>query len=149
MNNTPRDSFGFLIHDVGRLMRGQFDREAKDTGLTRAQWFVLAHLKRSDGARQHELARIMDISAMTLARHVDRLEGEGWVERRDDPDDRRAKRLFLTDRARPMLQSLQKLGQKLTRRALKGISNEEQAIAQSVLRRIRDNLTILDAVSDE
>lgn len=149
MKDDTRDSFGFLIHDVARHMRWQFDREAQDSGLTRAQWLVLAHLKRSDGVQQHVLARLMDITPMTLGRHVDRLQAEGWVERRDDPDDRRAKRIYLTPRAKPMVQSLRKLGDKLTRQAMLGISEADEAIARSVLQRIRDNLTFEEPVSSE
>lgn len=141
MKYAPGDSFGFLLHDVARQMRWQFDREAADTGLTRAQWVVLAHLNRRDGIQQNQLARIMEITPMTLGRHVDRLEGEGWVERRADPNDRRAKRLYLTPQAKPMLQTLKKLGQKMLRRAMKGIPGEDQAMALSVLQRIRDNLS--------
>lgn len=145
MKTSETNNFGFLIHDVARQMRWHFDRESQGTGLTRAQWSVLAHLRRNDGVQQQALARLMDISAMTLARHVDRLEQEGWVERHDDPDDRRAKRLYLTAEATPKIKQLQRLAKKLLAQALEGISPEEQAITSSVLERIRNNLNVGEA----
>ena len=149
MKSNETGNFGFLIHDVARHMRWHFDRESQGTGLTRAQWSVLAHLRRNDGVQQQALARLMDISAMTLARHVDRLEQEGWVRRQDDPDDRRAKRLYLTEEAAPKINQLQRLARKFLAEAMQGISPEEQAIAKSVLERIRSNLTIGDTQTSD
>ena len=141
MKNELKTSFGFLVHDIARLMRWNFDRQSVDSGLTRAQWSVLAHLKRSDGVQQKTLARLLDIKPITLARHIDRLEAEGWVERRDDPGDRRAKRVFLLPKAAPMLGSLRKLGKKVRNQALAGISPEEEEQILKVLQRVRDNLS--------
>ena len=93
MNKNFDKSFGFAIHDVARLLRVSFDRQAANTGLTRAQWSVLAHLHRGNGVQQKTLAKVMDITPITLARHLDRLEVDAWIERRDDPEDRRAKRV--------------------------------------------------------
>lgn len=141
MKNELNNSFGFLIHDVARLMRWNFDRQSAGLGLTRAQWSVLVHLKRCDGVQQKTLAQLMDIKPISLARHIDRLETEGWVERRDDPDDRRAKRVYLLPNATPMLESMRKLGQKVRKQALAGISEEEEARMTSLLIQVRDNLS--------
>ena len=71
--------FGFLLHDVSRLMRKRFDRRAQSLGLTRSQWQVLAHLYRHQGVNQTTLANLLELSNITLARLVDRLEAAGWV----------------------------------------------------------------------
>ena len=141
MKNKFDDSIGFLLHDVARLMRWDFDRQAQDLGLTRAQWSVLAHLKRNDGVKQGVLAQLMDITPITLARHIDKLEQEGWVERHDDPEDRRAKRLFLSGKSDAQLKLLQQLGRKVRNRALSGISADAEAEFLKVLRQMRDNLS--------
>ena len=141
MKTNFDNSIGFIIHDVARLMRWNFDRQAQGLGLTRAQWSVLAHLRRNDGVQQKTLAQLMDIKPISLARHIDRLEKEGWVERRDDPQDRRAKRLFLTARAAPQLEALQKLGQKVRKQIMAGILAEDEAKVLEVLKRMRDNLS--------
>lgn len=133
-------SLGFAIHDVARLLRWSFDRQSAHLGLTRAQWSVLAHLSRRDGVQQKTLAQVMDITPITLARHLDRLEVDAWIARRDDPEDRRAKRVYLNDKARPMLEALSSLSQKVRATALQGISPEEEAQFMTVLLRIRTNL---------
>ena len=149
MKNRLNSRLGFVVNDVARLMRWSFDRQSQGLGLTRAQWSVLAYLKHSDGSKQTLLAQLMEIKPTTLARHIDRLETEGWVVRRDDPEDRRAKRVFLTGRAAPMLASLTKLGQKVRQQALAGITPEEEAMMIAVLMRIRDNLAGSGDSSDE
>ena len=136
-----QNSLGFIIHDVARQMRWDFDRQSQGLGLTRAQWSVLAHLKRKDGVQQKTLADLMEIKPITLARHIDKLETEGWVERRDDPQDRRAKRLFLTPKSAPMLNSLYEVGQKVHKKALQGISTSDEKQLLDLLVRIRDNLS--------
>ncbi len=140
MKISGKFQFGFLISDVARLLRWNFDRQAQGLGLTRAQWAVLAHLKRCDGSQQSVLARLMDIKPITLARHLDRLEAEGWVERQDDPDDRRAKRVFLTPKSTPMLDSLRQLGETVRQEALQGISQADFELTVQTLERIKANL---------
>ena len=135
-------SFGFAIHVVGRLLRVSFDRQAATTGLTRAQWSVLAHLHRSDGVQQKTLANVMDITPITLARHLDRLEVDAWIERRDDPEDRRAKRVFLNPKAGPMMELLSVLGQSVRTQAMTGISPGDEEKFMQVLLQIRANLGV-------
>ena len=78
-------------------------RTAAALGLTRAQCRTLGYLARNEGINQAGLADILEIRPMTLVRQIDRMEEAGWIERRPDPADRRARRLFLTDKARPVL----------------------------------------------
>ena len=140
MKTDINEGFGFVIHDVARLLRWSFDRQSQDLGLTRAQWSVLAHLFRGDGIQQKSLACLMDIAPITLARHLDHLEVDAWIERRDDPNDRRAKRVYLTPKAKPMIEKLGKLGQKIRKQALSGIDAKDEKIFLDVLLRIRENL---------
>ena len=105
-------------------------------------------LKRSDGTKQTVLARLMDIKPITLARHLDRLQAEGWVERRDDPDDRRAKRVFLTSKTTPMLDSLTQLGKKVRQEALQGISQADFDLTVQTLERIKTNLSATNEGND-
>jgi MarR family transcriptional regulator, transcriptional regulator for hemolysin len=140
MKTDINEGFGFVIHDVARLLRWSFDRQSQDLGLTRAQWSVLAHLFRGDGIQQKSLACLMDIAPITLARHLDHLEVDAWIERRDDPNDRRAKRVYLTPKAKPMIEKLGKLGQKIRKQALSGIDAKDEKMFLDVLLRIRENL---------
>ena len=140
---TPEElnrSFGFLMHDVSRLLRASFDRHARTIGLTRAQWRVLAHLSRNEGIKQAGLADILEIKPITLARIVDRLSSDGWVERRADPKDKRAKRLFLTAKARPMLAELRLVALEVRKEALFGLGEKEQDGLIEQLRKVKNNL---------
>src|SRR6201986_1382774 len=97
-------SFGFLVHDVARLFGRRFNQRALlFLGLTRAQCKVLGYLARNEGINQAGLADLLEIRPMTLVRQIDRMQEAGWIERRPDPTDRRARRLFLTEKARPVL----------------------------------------------
>ena len=88
--------FGFLIHDVSRLRRVVVDRSLKPQGITRSQWWVLAFLSRRDGMKQTALADDLDLTRVAIGGLLDRLEAGGFVERRADAKDGRARRVFLT-----------------------------------------------------
>ena len=141
MKNELDNNFGFVIHDVTRLLRWEFDRQSQALGLTRAQWSVLAHLQRCEGTQQKDLAKTMDIKPITLARHLDRLEKDGWIKRQDDDKDRRAKRVYLTAKAKPMIKALKKVGKKVRQQALQGLSPEELEQFMATLFRIRSNMS--------
>ena len=148
---TPEElkrSFGFLMHDVSRLLRKSFDRHAKTIGLTRAQWRVLAHLSRNEGIKQAGLAEILEIKPITLARLLDRLGADGWVERRPDPHDKRARRLFLTDKGRPILVELRVVALSVREEALAGLSAREQDQLIDQLVVVKENLLLADEMAD-
>ena len=117
---NPRREFAFLISDVARLLRNHADQRARQFGMTRAQWAVLARLESNEGLKQSELAEMLDLQPITLTRLVDRLCANGLIERRADPDDRRAKRLYLTAQARPLMDRLAELGQDMMKTVLEG-----------------------------
>ena len=137
-------SLGFLLGDVSRLVRMRFDQRARDLDLTRAQWRVLAQLRRREGINQRALADILDIENITLTRHVDRLELKGLVERRPDPNDRRARTLHLKDKAKSVLGELRTLSEQTREEALTGISQEESEQLIDTLLRIKENMSDLE-----
>jgi MarR family transcriptional regulator for hemolysin len=137
---SPHREVGFLISDVARLLRTYVDQQARRFGMTRAQWVVLARLERSEGLKQSELAEILDIQPITLTRLVDRLCENGMVERRSCPNDRRAKRLFLTAQARPLMDRLAALGEEAMSNVLTGIDDDNIALLISKLDLARGNL---------
>lgn len=139
---SPRREMAFLLSDVARLLRTCADQRAATIGMTRAQWAVLVRLERMEGLKQAELAEQLDLQPITLTRLVDRLCDNGLIERRSDPKDRRAKRLFLTPAARPLLEQLQDIGEKLMTDVLDGISEAAVADMLKRLGRIKDNLRL-------
>ena len=138
---SPERSLGFLLHDVSRLLRRRFDGRARTIGLTRAQWSVLAHLSRYEGINQTALADILEIEPITLVHQLDRLEAAGWIERRLDPQDRRVRLLYLTDRGRPILERMHELGAETRAEAVAGLSAAEQDALIDTLLRIKANLS--------
>lgn len=133
-------NFGFLVHDVARLLRTTFDRRVKAHGFTRSQWWVLTHLFRNDGVTQAELADTLEIERPTLGRLLDRLEAKGWVRREEDARDRRAKRVYLTEEVEPVMKSMRAVAAEVRRDALGGLSGEEQERFVDALLAVKANL---------
>ena len=139
---SPARELGFALNDAARMLRTYADQRARDLNMTRAQWAVLVRLQRREGVKQSELAEALDLAPITLARLVDKLCASGLVERRDDETDRRANRLFLTDKATPTLVSLGRLGEAMMAKALAGLDDDQIALLTTGLRRIKANLKI-------
>jgi MarR family transcriptional regulator for hemolysin len=137
---SPAREFGFALHDVARLLRTYSDQRARELNMTRAQWAVLVRLQRSQGVKQSELAEMLDLQPITLARLIDKLCGIGLVERRDDAKDRRANRLFLTEKATPTLERLGALGEELMGVALAGLGPATVAQMTEQMNQIKRNL---------
>ncbi len=142
-------SLGFLLGDVSRLVRKRFDMRARELGLTRAQWRVLARLRRREGINQRDLAEILEIENITLTRHIDRLEDKGLVERRRDPADRRAWNLYLNAKVQPVLDRMRELSVMTRIEALSGISEADSERLIDQLLHIKGNMLELDLVEDE
>lgn len=134
-------SFGFLLHDVARLLRKRYEQRARPLGLTRAQWQILAHLQRHEGINQSGLAEVLELEPITVGRLIDRMEDAGLVERRADPADRRAHRLFLTERAQPVLERSRALGEEVRGEAFAGFTAAERETLIDLLVRVRGNLS--------
>lgn len=135
-------SFGFLVHDVARLFARRFNQRALlFLGLTRAQCRLLGYLARNEGINQAGLADLLEIKPMTLVRQIDRMEEEGWIERRPDPADRRARRLFLTAKARPILARVLELSTEVRAEAFTGVGEAEGHHLIDLLRRVHANLS--------
>lgn len=130
----------FTIMDVARMLRTYADQRARQFGISRAQWTVLVRLDRSEGLKQSELAEILDLQPISLTRLLDRLAENGLIERRPDPHDRRANRLYLTPAARPLLAELAELGQEMMDTVLEGFDANANERLLSALDVMRDNL---------
>jgi MarR family transcriptional regulator, transcriptional regulator for hemolysin len=134
-------SFGFLVHDVARLYGRRFDRNGRRLELTRAQCRTLGYLARNEGINQAGLADLLEIRPMTLVRQIDRMQEAGWIERRPDPSDRRARRLFLTDKARPILGRIWDVASETQDQVLAALSPDEAEQLLDLLRRVHGALT--------
>jgi len=133
-------NFGFILHDVARLLRTTYDRRVRELGLTRSQWWVLTHLFRKDGITQSELAEILELEKPSLGRLLDRLEAKGWVRREMDARDRRAKRVFLTSAAETPMRVMRKIAAGVREDALSGLSTADRDRFVDALLTIKSNL---------
>jgi DNA-binding MarR family transcriptional regulator len=133
--------FGFLIHDISRLRRIVVDRALKPLGITRAQWWVLAFLSRRDGMTQTALAGDLDLTKVAVGGLLDRMETGGFVERRADERDARARRVFLTRAGQKLVSTIRASVDTVETEILSTVSEFELEQAANVLLRIKDQLT--------
>jgi DNA-binding MarR family transcriptional regulator len=135
------ENIGTMLAQVSRLLRRSFDERARFIGVTRPQWHVLSLLKLNGGINQGRLAVLLEVEPITLGRMIDRLQDARMVERRPHPSDRRAWRLFLTERGETLLAELRPFAHETYEMALEGVSEDERAAVMSALGRMRTNLS--------
>jgi DNA-binding MarR family transcriptional regulator len=131
----------FLLHDVGRLLRVDADKRARAHDMTRAQWGILLWLERQPGISQKELAELLEVEPISVARLVDRLEIRGMVERRPDPKDRRIWRLHLCPPAVPALREIHRQRSAIADRLTQGITPDRLEIMTEALITMKTTLT--------
>ncbi len=137
---SPQDSLGFLVTDISRLMRRAFQQKLDGSDMTLAQARALTYVSRHEGVRQVDLAELLEIQPITLARLIDQLADAGLVERRADPDDRRAYRLYLTAAAAPRLAAIRQVAATVRAHALDGLDKQQIASVIAALHKMHANL---------
>ncbi|WP_028579008.1 MarR family winged helix-turn-helix transcriptional regulator [Desulfogranum japonicum] len=140
-NYNPKESIAFLIYDISRLLRKDFDSRVQPLGLTQAQWRAIAHIARMEGCSQATLADVLEIKPITLCRLLDKLENANLVERRPNPQDRRAVQIYISEQARPRLDQMKELALQTRNRAIHGLSEEEQKQLTTTLLKVKKNLS--------
>ncbi|WP_295807872.1 MarR family winged helix-turn-helix transcriptional regulator [uncultured Nitratireductor sp.] len=139
------ESFGFLVTDIYRLIRGTMDRAIADAGIgvTPGEARTLVHAARAGAVRQNVLAERMGVEAMTLSGYLDRLEARALVRRANDPKDRRAKLVELTDAADGVLLAIDRVGAEVRKKAAGSLSQTEWDAMLDQLKIVRANLASL------
>ncbi len=133
-------NLGFLIKDIGRLYTRLFERQAQHLGVSLAECKVLTYLTRHAGASQIQLAELTGIAPMSLVRILDHMEADGSIERRQHPTDRRARQLYLNDKAQPTLDQLWKISDQVRAQALAGVRAEDRDLLINLLEHVHSNL---------
>ena len=136
-------TFGFLLKETTRLYVQRFEQRAGALGLTLSQCKVLVYLANHEGVSQAQLGDLADLEPMTLVRILDRMESDGWLERRSDPADRRARCLYLKARGKPLVDEIWHLVDLTRREAFAGISREHADLLIELLEKIQSNCTSL------
>lgn len=142
MATQPDYDFLSLLHELAHLMRTKFDQRARAYDMTRAQWVILLKLERSPGMTQNELAQLVEVEPITVARLVDRLQARGFIERRHDPNDRRVWRLHLLPDAEPILEEIARVRKAMVEQLLgSDVTPEALARTEATLGLMKANLS--------
>ncbi|WP_019173600.1 MarR family transcriptional regulator [Pseudaminobacter salicylatoxidans] len=142
MNLDGTDRLGFLIHDAARLMRRRFEALGSRHGLSSAQWRLLVRVVKSEGVTQARLAELLEVEPISVSRLLDRMEEGGWIERRQDLNDRRVRLIFPTDKSRQAFEAIKGVAGEVFEQALTGLSTAERQTL------IRGLMTLVDNLSD-
>jgi DNA-binding MarR family transcriptional regulator len=134
--------------ESSRFLRNYIDHRAKERGTTRAQWIVLFRLRDQEGLSQVDLADVLELQPISLVRLLDRLVEHGLVQRRSDPRDRRANRLFLTAAGRQLADDLDSLRDAIAVDVLQGLSTATIESNLKTLREIKERIKTLAEPSD-
>lgn len=126
--------FGFLVARISRRMRQAVDAEMRLIGLTEATWRPLVYLRSlGDGVHQKELANAMSIEGPSLVRLLDNLERRGFIERREDESDRRARGIHLTRAGRELAVRAARIGNGFQSKLLAGVPLADLETCERVL----------------
>ena len=134
-----RDLF-MLLHDVARLIRVDADKRARVFGMTRAQLTLLLRLERNPGLTQKEVADLLEVEPISVARLVDRLEASDLVTRSPDISDRRVWRLHLRPGAAALLSKIKVLKSDLQESVARGLDEDMRETMVAALLKMKSNL---------
>lgn len=138
---TDEHRFGMQLAHISRGWRAELDRRLADLGLSQARWLVLLHLARfEEPPTQRELAQSVGVEGPTLARLLDSLESGGLVQRQAVPEDRRAKKILLSDTALPLIEKIETIANALRAELFEGVDDTDLKVCMRVHARILGNL---------
>ncbi len=143
------DFLGLLLHDASRAVRRRFEQLTAEHGLSTPQWRLLRHLLRDGPCNQTILADLLDVEPISVSRLIDRMEQAGWVRREPHPDDRRARIIVPTDKARTVAPEARAKAESVYAEALAGLSNDQRRSLHLALLAITENLSRPDHSAPE
>ena len=141
MNTETVKPFGFLLHEVARLVRSKIEARAGVHGLSEAQLRLLFRLWKEEGATQARLAQMLEVEPISISRLLDRMEQGGWIERRQDSNDRRVRMIFTTDKTREVRDAVKDVASQVYEEALAGVSEDTRAALFEGLQAMARNLS--------
>ncbi|TCM57705.1 MarR family transcriptional regulator for hemolysin [Rhizobium sp. PP-F2F-G48] len=128
------------LQSVNRKLRAVFDAKVKERGLTLSRARALFALSRRDGQNQRELAEELAIETPTIVRLLDGMEAQGFIERRVEKSDRRAKQIHLTPKGRALAREIEVIATGIRAELLSGVSLADKETALSVMTTMADNM---------
>ena len=140
MDGDTRRSIGLRLHVLARMMPARFDRQQGDLNITRSQWAMIAVVARRPGSTQRTIAEALEMSEASAGRLVDRLCADGLLERVERDDDRRARAVYVTKAAEPLLAKLADVAKDSEAQIFRGFSEEELVQFNGYIDRVFKNL---------
>ncbi|MBS9721111.1 MarR family transcriptional regulator [Tianweitania sp. BSSL-BM11] len=141
MNTETVKPFGFLLHEVARLVRSKIEARAGMHGLSEAQLRLLFRLWKEEGATQARLAQVLEVEPISISRLLDRMEQGGWIERRQDPSDRRVRMIFTTAKTKQIRGAVKDVASQVYEEALTGVPQETRDALFEGLQAMARNLS--------
>jgi DNA-binding MarR family transcriptional regulator len=139
-DHETKRAIGLRLTVLARLLRNHFDRQVAGLHVTRSQWAMIAVVSRTPGATQRVIAEALEMSEASAGRLIDRLCAEGLLVRRERDDDRRARAVYLTEAAKPLLDKLAKIAREAEDRMFVGFGEEDLERLQEYVDRIYANV---------
>ena len=139
--HEARRHIGLRFTIIARMLRNNFDRQVVSLNVTRSQWAMIAVVAHVPGSTQRTIAEALEMSEASAGRLIDRLCADGLLERRDRLDDRRARAVYLTPAAEPLLEKLASIARESEQRMFKGFDEAELGALGSFLDRIYENVS--------
>lgn len=139
VHQVKRD-IGLRLNVLARLLRNRFDRQVSNLNVTRSQWTMIVVVARIPGATQRVIAEHLEMSEASAGRLIDRLCADGLLERQERYDDRRARAVYLTKAAEPLLDKLGELAREGEQSVFRGFSDDELDTLKGYLDRIYKNV---------
>ncbi|OYU18376.1 MAG: MarR family transcriptional regulator [Rhodobacteraceae bacterium PARR1] len=139
---------GTLLQTAARKLFRQFESQTADHGLSAAQWRLLGHLLKQGPSTQIVLADLLEVEPISVSRLIDRMEQAGWLRREAHPDDRRARIIVATDKARATAPGVKAIAEALSAQALDGLTEDERRIFLTALRQVATNMDRMTAAPE-
>lgn len=135
------DPATYLLSDTARLLRKAFDGRVRQLGMTSPQARLLLIVSHKEGENQAFYADRLEVEPISLCRMVDRMVEAGRLERRPDPADRRAWRVFLTAAGHEIIDQVHHCLNGLEDEMLRDLDTAQRQNLTTALETIRINLT--------
>ncbi len=132
-----------ILREIGTIARALdsiSNIEFKEYDLTKGQYLYLVRICENPGIIQEKLAEMLKVDRTTAARAIQKLELQGFIEKRDDPENKKIKRLFATDKGEATYPIIKRENDHSNQVALQGLSSEEAAQLLELLQRVRGHV---------
>lgn len=138
-NFSDLSRFGSAIAETARVLRLRLDERLQPLGLSQSKWRALLNVWRGgEGLTQKALAERLGVEGPSVVGLLDRLAADGWIERLVCREDRRVRRIYLTEKARSTVEEIESVAAELRGEILGDIPEQDLWQCMDVLRRVRD-----------